>query len=83
MSHHTIDLANVKQIVSEIVASHDIKSVAFVGCGASSSELYPGYYFLRDSGVKTLHLPASLNYTDVINHLASYSNIQVVRVTNT
>ena len=49
MSHHTIDLANVKAIVAEIVASHDVKSVAFVGCGASSSELYPGYYFLKDA----------------------------------
>ena len=61
MSHHTIDLANVKQIVSEIVASHDIKSVAFVGCGASSSELYPGYYFLRDSAkvLRPFHYTAS------------------------
>ena len=30
----------------------------------------------------TLHLPASLNYADVIGYLASYPNIQVVRVTN-
>ena len=47
--HNTIDLANVKNIVSQIVAAHDIKTVAFVGCGASSSELYPGYYFLKDA----------------------------------
>ena len=33
------------------------------------------------TNIYTLHLPS--NYTDVINHLASYSNIQVVRVTNT
>ena len=35
------------------------------------------------TNIYTLHLPSTLNYTDVINHLASYSNIQVVRVTNT
>ena len=35
------------------------------------------------TNIYTLHLPGTLNYTDVINHLASYSNIQVVRVTNT
>ena len=61
MSHHTIDLANVKQIVSEIVAAHDVKSVAFVGCGASSSELYPGFYFLRDAAkqLRPFHYTAS------------------------
>ena len=35
------------------------------------------------TNIYTLHLPASVNYVDVINHLANYSNIQVVRVTNT
>ena len=35
------------------------------------------------TNIYTLHLPAALNYTDVINRLASYPNIQVVRVTNT
>ena len=35
------------------------------------------------TNIYTLHLPSTINYTDVINHLASYSNIQVVRVTNT
>ena len=35
------------------------------------------------TNIYTLHLPASLNYIDVVNHLASYANIQVVRVTNT
>lgn len=61
MSHHTINLANVKAIVAEIVASHDVKSVAFVGCGASSSELYPGYYFLKDAArtLRPFHFTAS------------------------
>ena len=35
------------------------------------------------TNIYTLHLPSALNYMDVINYLASYSNIQVVRVTNT
>lgn len=43
--------------------------------GINSQSVYTNIY--------TLHLPSSLNYTDVINHLASYSNIQVVRATNT
>ena len=61
MSHHTIDLANVKSIVSEIVANKTVKSVAFVGCGASSSELYPGFYFLKDAAreLRPFHFTAS------------------------
>ena len=61
MSHHTIDLANVKNIVSEIVANKTVKSVAFVGCGASSSELYPGFYFLKDAAreLRPFHFTAS------------------------
>ena len=43
--------------------------------GTSDHNVYTNIY--------TLHLPARLNYVDVINHLATYSNIQVVRVTNT
>ncbi len=43
--------------------------------GTSDHSVYTNIY--------TLHLPSSVNYVDVINHLASYSNIQVVRVTNT
>lgn len=35
------------------------------------------------TNIYTLHLPSSLNYTDIINTLASYSNIQLVRMTNT
>ncbi len=30
----------------------------------------------------TLHLPANLSYTDVINHLAEHGNIESVRTTN-
>lgn len=35
------------------------------------------------TNIYTLHLPAKLNYTDVINHLAAYPHIQSVRTTNT
>ena len=35
------------------------------------------------TNIYTLHLPSALNYTDVINYLASYPNIMVVRATNT
>ena len=35
------------------------------------------------TNIYTLHLPRKVNYVDVTNHLAAYSNIQVVRVTNT
>ena len=35
------------------------------------------------TNIYTLHLPSSVNYTEVINHLASYKNIRVVRATNT
>ncbi len=35
------------------------------------------------TNIYTLHLPAKVNYTDVINHLAAYPHIQSVRTTNT
>ncbi len=35
------------------------------------------------TNIYTLHLPSSLNYTDIITHLSTYKNIQVVRATNT
>ena len=35
------------------------------------------------TNIYTLNLPPTVNYADVTNRLASYSNIQVVRVTNT
>ena len=40
-----------------------------------------GWYVYTN--IYTLHLPSTLNYVDIINHLASYGNIQVVRATNT
>lgn len=36
-----------KQIIEDIkVKQSEIKSVVFVGCGASKAELYPAKYFL-------------------------------------
>ena len=36
----------LKQIINEIKGKQpNIKSVFFVGCGASKAELYPGKYF--------------------------------------
>lgn len=42
---YNIDLANVKSIVADIVAKHNVENVAFVGRGASKAELYPAKYF--------------------------------------
>lgn len=50
---YEIDVNKAKEIVSQIVAEHSIKNVAFVGCGASMSELYPAKYFLANN-TKTL-----------------------------
>lgn len=49
---YQIDMQKVKDIVSDIVAKHTIENVAFVGCGASKSELYPGKYFLANASKK-------------------------------
>lgn len=49
---HTIDLEKVKQIVSAVRAKHPIDTVAYVGCGASKADLYPGKYFLEHNAKK-------------------------------
>lgn len=49
---YNIDLANVKSIVADIVAKHNVENVAFVGCGASKAELYPAKYFLANCSKK-------------------------------
>ena len=38
---YEIDLNLPKQIVADVLSNHEIHSVAFVGCGASMSDLYP------------------------------------------
>ncbi len=52
---YEIDLNQPKQIVADVLSNHGIDSVAFVGCGASMSELYPAKYFLANN-TKTLNV---------------------------
>lgn len=49
---YNIDMSKVKDIVSKVTAGRTIENVAFVGCGASKSELYPGKYFLTSAAKK-------------------------------
>jgi fructoselysine 6-phosphate deglycase len=68
---------NPKQIVQEIVKEKEVKSIVFVGCGASKADLYPAKYFL-DQNAKQLQIshytanefnhatPASLDETTVV-----------------
>ena len=57
------------------VLNLDFHIETHAGSGTGDHNVYTNIY--------TLHLPASVKYVDVINALANYSNIQVVRVTNT
>jgi len=42
--------SNLKAIVADVIAGMPaLKSVYFVGCGASRSDLYPGFYFLNEN----------------------------------
>lgn len=59
--------------ISVLNLDFHIESVA--AKGDSDKNVYTNIY--------TLHLPSTLNYTDVINHLASYKSIRMVRATNT
>ena len=49
---YNINLNQVKDIVSDILSRHTVENVAFVGCGASKSELYPAKYFLANASKK-------------------------------
>ena len=72
---NSIDLARVKQIVSEVLSHHTINDIAFVGCGASSSELHPGFYFLKDAAKKlrAFHYTAAEFNTDTPQWLGENS----------
>lgn len=52
---------NPKKIVKEIVSKKDVKSVVFVGCGASKADLYPAKYFLEQNAkqLRISHYTAS------------------------
>jgi fructoselysine-6-P-deglycase FrlB-like protein len=47
-----INLKAVKDTVAKIVSSQEIHNIVFVGCGASSAELYPAFYILKDETKK-------------------------------
>lgn len=47
--HHTIDLEQVKKIITEIIKDKKIKDIAYVGCGASQSDLYAAWYFAKNN----------------------------------
>lgn len=49
---YNIDMNLPKQIVADIVGEQIIENVAFVGCGASKSDLYPAKYFLANTSRK-------------------------------
>ena len=70
---YNIDMNKVKDIVSGITARQTIENVAFVGCGASKSELYPGKYFLANASKKlrVAHYTASEFNTDTPDWLGS------------
>ena len=57
------------------VLNLDFHIETHAGSGTGDHNVYTNIY--------TLHLPASVKHVDVINALANYTNIQVVRVTNT
>lgn len=63
---YNIDMNNVKNIVAYIVSRHTVENVAFVGCGASKAELYPGKYFLDHNAKKlrAYHFTANEFNTD-------------------
>ena len=49
---YNLDMNKVKEIVADIVKNKTVENVAFVGCGASKSELYPAKYFLANASKK-------------------------------
>ncbi len=53
-----------KNLIEGILAKNEIKSVYFVGCGASKADLYPAFYFLnRNTNIKSGHITANeFNY---------------------
>lgn len=48
---YEIDLERPRAIVGQVLEEHAISHVAFVGCGASMSELYPAKYFLANHAI--------------------------------
>ena len=42
-------MMEIHEMIKKITDENEIKSVYFVGCGASRSDLYPAYYFLNNN----------------------------------
>lgn len=54
-----------KEIVKEIISNKEVKSIVFVGCGASKADLYPAKYFLDQNAnqLRVSHFTANeFNY---------------------
>ncbi|ETP71634.1 putative phosphosugar isomerase [Lachnospiraceae bacterium JC7] len=49
---YNLDMNKPKEIIADILSKNEILNVAFVGCGASKSELYPAKYFLSNASRK-------------------------------
>lgn len=64
-------MQQLKQIVARILeTSPDIKSVFFVGCGASRADLYPAYYFLTEQARNlraSIHTAAEFCYATPVS----------------
>ena len=72
----TLEYINAFFQVSGIkVLNLDFHIEASTAKGSDDRTVYTNIY--------TLHLPHKVNYVDIANRLAAYSNIEVVRVTNT
>lgn len=64
-------MQQLKQIVTELLTQQpDIKSVFFVGCGASRADLYPAYYFLMENARSlraSIHTANEFNYATPVS----------------
>ncbi|WP_288531453.1 SIS domain-containing protein [uncultured Secundilactobacillus sp.] len=55
MMEKETSLKEIKQLVSEITGKRDVSNLVFIGCGASYSELFAAYYYVKQNalGFKT------------------------------
>ena len=65
----------IKEIVASIKAKQpEIKTVYFVGCGASQSDLFPAKYFLENNAKKlrtSIYTANNFNYSFKISQASS------------
>lgn len=64
-------MEELKKLVAEILEKRrEIRSVCFVGCGASRADLYPAYYFLVNNARKlraSIHTANEFNYATPVS----------------